>query len=524
MVYSKEELKERYRSLPQVIESADQYTQKITAYAYRNPRLVANQVLCRNPHINQFFKKMLFQERPKPLSSWRIAWNIFRYYIKSLVRIAPFLTTFISERVLFRSKFNPKQLAQTPRFLVDTYLLVEKLFDEEWFKDYYLGGIYKVLQKYQKPYLLLPRLYGRRQLFDGVNPFSMRRIIRILRKSGHPTVTEFQLLSWADLFDLLRFIVLYPFDVLKLAANLDQNERVDQLFRAELHHTLPQVNFQHYARYLAGRRLGQLFPDQITLLSWNENQTIEKNLYKGLRETSSSIVIWGCQFFIGYPPLIHAQIAPQEAPWGVTPDCVLVNGSAYLKTNSPLEYRPGVSMRYAGVFDEVIPWNNKQNTVLFLTHPRRFNRELIDQTSSIPFFRDRDLIIHPHPGDEKWDVGPLPKRWQLSYEDRYELLAGASLVITSESGVAVEAAALGTSVIILASQESFTCNPMLPTGQGEIWDIAFDGGEIEETYHRLEAFRSQHPNRLRELSMIYRDQCFIEPTEENIVQAFHLRN
>lgn len=116
----------------------------------------------------------------------------------------------------------------------------------------------------------------------------------------------------------------------------------------------------------------------------------------------------------------------------------------------------------------------------------------------------------------------MPAAWQLSDRDHYDLLASAAVIITSESSAAVEAAALGTSVVIVASQDSFTCNPMLPLGQGEIWDIAFDSAEIETLHQRLLAFRSRHPERIRELAEAYKAQCFVEPTEDRIARVFQL--
>jgi glycosyltransferase involved in cell wall biosynthesis len=116
----------------------------------------------------------------------------------------------------------------------------------------------------------------------------------------------------------------------------------------------------------------------------------------------------------------------------------------------------------------------------------------------------------------------LPGEWGYTEQDVCELLDTAAIIVTSESGVAVEAAAMGVSVIIVASQSGFTCNPMLETGRGRIWDIVFDVHELETTYSKLLEYRADNISGIRELAEFYKGACFVEPTEENIVQAFDL--
>ena len=112
--------------------------------------------------------------------------------------------------------------------------------------------------------------------------------------------------------------------------------------------------------------------------------------------------------------------------------------------------------------------------------------------------------------------------WNYSSSSRFDLLATLSIVISTETSTLIEAAALGTSVIVVAGQSSFTCNPMQAEGRGELWEIAFDGEEVESAYHHLIDYRRTHPERIREIAEFYKNQCFVEPTEEAIVAAFEL--
>ena len=61
---------------------------------------------------------------------------------------------------------------------------------------------------------------------------------------------------------------------------------------------------------------------------------------------------------------------------------------------------------------------------------------------------------------------------------------------------------------------------MLEIGRGENWDIAFDTQEIDLAFAHLRAYRKTHPERIKELADVYKHQCFIDPTDQNIEKAF----
>ena len=116
----------------------------------------------------------------------------------------------------------------------------------------------------------------------------------------------------------------------------------------------------------------------------------------------------------------------------------------------------------------------------------------------------------------------LPTTWYHTKQEVPQLLAAAAVLITPDSGAALEAVAVGTSVIIIASQSSFTCNPLMDMGKGETWDLAYDSLELDAIYSRLVIFRRVHPSRIEDLARFYKYNCFVEPTVENIKLAFDL--
>jgi len=104
----------------------------------------------------------------------------------------------------------------------------------------------------------------------------------------------------------------------------------------------------------------------------------------------------------------------------------------------------------------------------------------------------------------------------------YELFKDTTIVISTASGTAVEAVACGISVIIIASQDNLTSNPLVEKGKGKIWDIAFSKDDVEKLYNKLLKYRKDNIEEIKEIALWYRDNFFVEPTEENIVKAFEL--
>ncbi len=78
------------------------------------------------------------------------------------------------------------------------------------------------------------------------------------------------------------------------------------------------------------------------------------------------------------------------------------------------------------------------------------------------------------------------------------------------------------SVIIIASQDNLTANPLVEYGQGEIWDIAFTKYDIIRVYNELIEYRKNYMNEIKDIASWYKDNFFVEPTERNIIEVFEL--
>ena len=133
-----------------------------------------------------------------------------------------------------------------------------------------------------------------------------------------------------------------------------------------------------------------------------------------------------------------------------------------------------------------------------------------------------NVLFKNHPAIDISKYGKLNDNITIVNDNIYELFNNTSLVIGTASGTSVEAVACGVSVIIIASQDNLTANPLVDYGKGKIWDIAFSKGDIKELYNNLVEYRENNIGEIQEIASWYKDNFFIKPTEENIVRAFEL--
>jgi hypothetical protein len=516
MGYSKALLKQKYELIPEYAALVDRCVQRINSKAYHNVHLLSNQVLSRNPFSNHLFHNLLFQETVRYPRVQDVIRGLALYYLRSFKAFSFYLAIYIAQR--FSSKRKRSEFALCDDLhIIDTFVFVDAVLRDQHYEEQYFIGLYEVLEKHNKQFVILPRFYG------PLTPSKSKNVIRVLDGCGYDFITEFQLLHFSDMFRTFRFILRYPLAVLSLTAKISKDELVDDLCTVELLETIHQVTFPDFIRYLVGRRLGELAHPRMKLISWFENQVIDKNLYKGVRETAQNVFIFGCQSFIAYPAYINMHVVEAEKPFHVIPDRVLVNGKAYLKSNPNIAYKLGPSFRYRWIFSTTIDWANKTDCAVFLSYHDRFNQEIISVCANSLILSCQRIAVRPHPTNSVESLPRLPYEWYYTDKNKKELFGTLALLITSESSTAVEAAASGISAIIIASQSTFTCNPMLEAGKGEIWDLVFDAQELDTAYNRLLEYRANHLARVKDLTEFYRKECFVEPTEESMVEVFNLR-
>lgn len=506
-------LRKCYERLPADIHQLDEFAQKISVAAYRNVYLISNPVLSRNPFTTKLFHNFHFRVPARKFSSYELIWKLFSFYIKNLLYLANHLVTSIAVRIFFR----PDSRGIANPVIIDNFLLIESMLASQSYEEKYFPGLQEVLLQHGKDVYIFPCFYGKVSLLhDGI------RLFRTIRSSTVAIITEYDLLKTNDFLKIARFICFYPFSVIQLARQIDNSSYLGKLLSSELLETLDQVTVPSYIRYLAGKRLSNLFKGEITVISWFENQAQQKNFFRGIKEASRSSTIYACRAYIDFPAYLNSFVAEMEAVCGVTPDKILVNGTAYMKHSNNLEYRLGASFRYKYLFNtKTGPISDRTQCLLFLSYFYERNIELVNLCAS-SILSHQAVKVRIHPADTCSDRLILPEDWVHDTTDKGSLFNDVAIIITSESGIAVEAAALGVSVIVVASQSSFTCNPMFEYGRAVIWELVFNSAELDSAYARMMVQRTTNMEEIKRVAKWYKSSCFVEPTEENIVRAFDL--
>lgn len=520
MGYSKEKLRNVYEGMRAQLVNIDQFIQSVTARAYRNPRLIANDVLSRNPHAGNLFHNVMFDECPQHIGVTGVLWRLLRYYARNMAMFLLWVVNYATYRFFIVHSNPPLHFDEgCDHYILDVFVLVDNVLQEGQYRERYFPGLQDILEKRGACVTMLPK-------FNGIlTPSRLFKLNRVLRQSNYRFITEFDLLRWVDVWRYLKLLVLYPFDVIRLALRYRKDgDFMPKLLGEELLNTLDAVVSHTFVRYLVGVRLVDIDISSSTyLVNWFENQAIDKAMFYGMREKQSAIYVFGVQSFIGCPPYLCHRVAESDRPFGMVPDVVMANATLYMHHSSSISQRMGVSFRNRELFHQSIVLEAKQKAFIFLPLQPQQCEDVIGLSVLAPTIRNQQVLVTSHPANVPDYLPKLPVGWEHTSRDRFDLLSEAAVIISTDSSTAVEAAALGTSVIIVASQNSYTCNPMEKEGRGELWDIAFDGKDMELLYRRLLDYRLEHPERIRRIAEYYRNQCFVEPTEANIVNSFDLK-
>ena len=524
MLSKSDNLKKYYSNSDKYINIFNKYIGDIQDSAYKNTYNLSNPVLSRNPYTSNLFQRLLFEninvKSPTPLD---ILTQIVKYYINS---IKQFLLYILNGFCFYFSELNNIKLNYDLKkevLVIDVFFLVEKIINEKKFNDQYFKGLYKILDKKNKQYIFLPVFYG----LPSKRISDVFMLFNILKKDKKKILTEYELLGFFDYIRLLKFIIVYPFEVIKLFLKTG-DDLIDRIYASELISTLDKPQFLNYSKYLIGKRLSYFFDNKFSLISWFENQVIDRNLYRGIKEKNLNNPIYGCQ------PFIYSSAQMNMIPIkndNVLADAIFVTGKYYLdkmnKRNLNINYRIGPSFRYQRIFKDAVEWNKKEKKLIALPYDIKDSDDVLEMCSDT-ILSEESINIKLHPATfssyREKVTRTLPVCWKIINSNLYDIFFDTKLIIGTGSGSLVEAASLGLSVIVVANQSTFTSNPMPEYGKGKIWDIVFDKYELEICYNNLLRYRLENIAEIKEISDKYKSLFFTKPCEESITKAFSLDN
>ena len=465
---------------------------------------IINTTLIKNPYNHDFPLKFFLKEFKKE--------NKFRIFIKSClefyIKQFYYFISYIISFFIFKIIYKKKSTIIENHIILDIYLMVDTVVENKKFDEKYFSKLYEVLDKYEQKYIFLPRLYG-----VSKNPFKLIKLFKIINKDKRNFIFEFEFITHKDIVQLLFMICKYPFKTLRLM----QKERTqeDILFNNELIKDIPKTSIDAFTRYILGKNLSEL--DKIKkIYSWGEFQVTERSFNYGIRTNNQFIKLYGCQFYINYDTYFSTHVDDLDDILNTAYHNVLVNGKYYILSRNKINYKEGVSLRYNNLFN--FKTENKYHNILVLgSYFVEDTKYLLKCVKNI-----KNVIFKSHPAVRVEDLDIESHNIKLVNENIYELFKKSNIVISTASGTLIEAVSSGLSVIIIASQTNLTGNPLVDFGKGKIWDIAFSEDEVSTVYNKLLKYREKNLEKINEIALWYKDNFFIEPSEENIKKTFEI--
>lgn len=464
---------------------------------------IINPTLIKNPYASAFPKRYFTNELVNKNQYLSFISNLFFFYIKNIYFILSYAISFIMYKIYYKKERN-----KPINTLIDIFGLIDNINRDNHFQENYFKEAYDVFEQYKEPYTILLRLYGANK-----NPFKLIKFFKIINQDPREFIFEYELLRWTDFITLIKLVFLYPLKTHRLLQK--QYSHNDEIFNQALLDDLRFFRFDSLTRYIVGINLTKIGTLK-RIFSWSEFQVIERSFNFGIRKNNSNIKLTACQFYLNYETYFNTYVDDIDNEMLSAPHEILVNGKYYLLNRNQVQYKNGVSLRYKDIF--TFDRSEKGKNILLLgSYQELDTKHMLKVLSSFG-----KVLFKNHPAVSIDNLGKLPNNIFLVHENIYELFKSTSIVIGTASGSAVEAVACGISVIIIASQDNLTANPLVEYGKGKIWDIAFTENDVQLLYNNLLLYRKNNIYEIFEIASWYKEKFFIEPTEENIVKAFAL--
>lgn len=472
---------------------------------------VVNTTLTLNPNTSNFPEEFLFKRYRKENKLKLFIFNIAKFYALSMCRVLSFVQTLLYYRVLYS---KPRNNIDESTVNLDVFFLVDKIVKEGEFHENYFSSLYKTLEKKNVDFVFIPRLFGL-----SLNPIKTHRQLKsffnVINNSNYDFLFEHDFFKFRDLISLNWMITCYPFKTLRF--KVKERNLEDRIFNKNLLKDIGSQSIVPFTRYIFGKHVSKL-KNLNKIYSWSEFQSLERSFNYAIRKNGATKV-YACQFNARSSVYFSSYIRDRDELAGYAPHRVYVNGKNYLLEENSVDYRLGVSLRYRNIFYYDLKKNSNSSKALLLGSFSHSKNKLI-----LNWARDmRDLTFKGHPSSCTESLeNYMPKKCNIVNGNIYDLFPKVGVVIGVASGSLLEAVACGISVIVLGKKDELIFNPLVDFGKGRIWDIAFSKVELESKYRELLSYRMENQDELHAIANWYRDNFFIEPTEEAITRIFEI--
>jgi surface carbohydrate biosynthesis protein (TIGR04326 family) len=412
-----------------------------------------------------------------------------------------------------------------PQVVVDTFVHNDSLSEQGVFRDRYFPFLHEFLQAEGHQVLVHPVLYGFR--------YNYVSIFRRMRKSLTSFIIQEDYLQISDYVAAL----LAPLTLrgIKIQQGHFRGINLDPVIQEEhrLQPSLPVM--QSILTYRLWRRLNLSGVALSWVISWYENQVIDKALIAGVRDAYPGIRIVGAQMFIHIPNYLSLYPSQSEQKAGFTPDLMLQTGEGQCKT--ALKYahaipcRAAAALRYAHLYTKQCGTERSatpQDGILvllpfFMDETLEILDILLDAVQEIP--DGTEFLIKCHPdyssseeiidafGRDHW-----PKEFRIWDGSLSAAFEKAALVIASNSSSMVEAVVLGIPVIFIKRNSNLNMNPLAGIPSADFVSC-FSGPQIARAIARYRALSQEGRNELIKNGLLLRDKYFTH-IDDNSLKAF----
>jgi hypothetical protein len=496
------------------LKEAYNFLSDINRIAYADVRLLANQVLSKNPFATDFVDNFIEGLPVKPINSFVILLNLVKYYISS----CRCFVIFMANKIIFHLFCPQFDLQNTPKSIViiDTFFLLDKIEADHKFHDHCFPGLEDILIKRKMRFAYVPTFC------PTPSPLRLFKVLNKFKSEELSILTEYELISSKELAILFWLTISYPFHVIGFALSLPCDTYKENLLKNELLKSVGNASFNALARYLQGVRISSFPNVDMKVISWYENQVTHKSFYKGLRSGCNQVKIYGAQLFIYPTSILNILVDPTEASHGILPDKVIVNGSYYVRDDINVPMVSGPSLRYKRVFDSLPRSSARDNLLVLLPYHHYEIVNLLNAVSLIDWAPTRILIkFHPSVKPDKY-IMQIPEGIKVVESDVYDLFPEAKIIISAESGALIEGACLGIPCVIVQNSKRFTHNPFPEEGKYIIWDVAHDISELNSIIKQFTQRFETRPAEIMKFADYYKSIFFTEVTEDGVINAFDL--
>lgn len=496
------------------IQNLYDHLSKVNQIAYESDFLLCNDILAKNPGYGNLIDTYKAKSPAKKLSSIFQVIKFSDFYIKGLGMLIVYGSRILAYK-LSGQKYNLKDISDDT-ITIDEYFIAKKINQDGHFKTSGFQGLDQVLKKMGKNFVYLPKIIASR------NPYSVYKMLKIIKKNNDPVLTEYQLLKAGDFLRLLKFLIIYPF-LLRRFINKLGGTYEDKALSTILWNNIRHAALSGYIRYLFGRQLAFLPASKIKCISWFENQILDKNFYKGLRGGSCEFIIYGCQLFLWAPSILNIHPDEKEAKFGVLPDIVVSNGPYYMPNNTALKWRVGPSLRYRKMFDSanILPARASKLLVVLPFWGKEIEA-VIDMIGQINSPYPIMWKFHPATNHQIYRKR-IAQNMEIVQGDIQEIFGKSRIIIGKSTGSLLEAACLGIPVISLDNKSKFSHNYLPELGKGIIWEEATSLAGILEVIKAFDLRLKEDPDSFTQMRNKYRELFFCKPSEEKIIETFDLR-